>query len=213
MQTIERCRSISIVRTPSIPLVPALEPAHVPACGWHGTVIITSSLTSILASVLHQSPSLTRTNGPQKWARREKEEEADRPLSTRTRNMSTLGSRGKGLGLRLVLPPRGNGRLQPTVAQPLPVPPGTQTQQPARSSPPNDGFTAPPASILDEILLDDLERQNPPLGKGSSGRVYKVIHRRTGKVNCQSHFPRGICMSYVALLFQKTPFAPRLQEC
>ena len=97
-------------------------------------------------------------------------------------------SRGKGLGLRVVLPPRGGSRLPPTIPQPLPVPPGTRTQQPTRSPPPNNGFTAPRAPILDEILLEDLERQNPPLGKGSSGRVYKVIHRKTGKVNIRSQF-------------------------
>ena len=94
-----------------------------------------------------------------------------------------MGSRGKGLGLRLDLPLRGNIRLP----LPLPVPPGTHVQQPTGSTP-NDGFAAPRAPLLDEILLEDLERQNTPLGKGSSGRVYKVIHRKTGKVNIRLQF-------------------------
>eukprot|EP00897_Mesotaenium_endlicherianum_P002180 jgi/Mesen1/1990/ME000147S01081 len=94
------------------------------------------------------------------------------------------GPRGRGLGLRIGVPPRtasGSlaGRPVPPLAvpQPLPLPP-----VPANEGGQIDGsLLAAGDASREQIGLEDLEKFNPPLGQGSGGKVYKVRHRRTGQ--------------------------------
>lgn len=117
--------------------------------------------------------------------------------------------RGKGLGLRIGVPVRSGSNPQPLpipqalpVPQPLPLPlppdpSGNGTPQAVAQAPPSQvtpgagsqnsaSFQARnPITVFtprEDVMLEDLERLQPPLGFGSGGRVYKVRHRKTGKV-------------------------------
>lgn len=95
------------------------------------------------------------------------------------------GGRGaKGPALKIGVPPRGakGNRPKPMPlplpkAQPLPLPPGVTAEISGNVKKGPAVFTP-----REDVAVEDLERVMPPLGFGSGGRVYKVIHKRTGKV-------------------------------
>ena len=99
--------------------------------------------------------------------------------------MNGTGGRGsKGPGLKIGVPPRGARTNRPK-PMPLPLPKAQPLPMPPVGSSDAGGPKLGPAVFTpkEDVAIEDLERVMPPLGFGSGGRVYRVIHKRTGKVS------------------------------